>query len=400
MNSPHTPNSTHVTIAIDGNEANTTTRVGSNVYAYQLITALYQITSFRTDLTITVLLAQPHVADMPEPRENWNYVVVPPATLWTQWALPIHLFLNKDKYSVFFTPGHYAPRLCAVPYVSSVMDTAYLTHPDQFKKLDTLKLTQWTRYSVANATKVVAISEFTKQSVCTEYNKESSDIIVAYPGTTFTSHSITQRFINATLRKYRIKKPYLLFVGTLQPRKNIIKLVEAYEMFVRMVASRSLQKKKTAPIVPKLVLAGKVGWLAEPILERIAQSPYKKHIIQTGFITDKEKQVLYENAFVSTLLGLFEGFGIPPLESLYYGTPVVTANTTSLPEVVKDAGLLVDPHSTRDIAEAFYSVYTASSSQKLIWKRKGIKQTKAFSWKTSAEIVLEALYAIGSQKNS
>lgn len=381
-------------IAIDGNEANIPNRVGSNVYAYKILAALYDQTTHTPDIQITVLLNSEALTDMPTERSNWNYLVVPPKLFWTQWALPIHLFLHKSKYDVFFTPGHYAPRKCPIPYVSSVMDTAYLEYPEQFKKSDTLKLTEWTNYSVTHATKIIAISEFTKKCVVSSYGKDPNDVVVAYPGTNITSHKITESFRKKTLRKFKIRKPYIVFVGTLQPRKNIERLIEAYEIFVRMVASRSLPtkgKKATSKTTPQLVLAGKVGWLAEPILERIEQSPLKKHIIRTGFITDKEKQVLYEEAFVSTLLGLFEGFGIPPLESSYYGTPSVVSNTTSLPEVIDAAGIQVDPLNPKAAAEAFYSVYTATANQKLVWKRRGIKQTKKFSWQESAKIILETL---------
>ncbi|NCS97976.1 MAG: glycosyltransferase family 4 protein [Candidatus Pacebacteria bacterium] len=390
-------NNTH--IAIDGNEANIPNRVGSNVYAYKVLTALSELIHNRTDVQVTVLLSSEAVSDMPEKRGNWTYVTLPPKFFWTQWALPIHLFLNKTKYDVFFTPGHYAPRLCPIPYVSSVMDTAYLEYPNQFNKADTLKLTEWTKYSVAHAQKVITISNFTKECVEKSYSRNPQDVVVAYPGTTITSYKVSATYRKKVLRKFKIKKPYILFVGTLQPRKNIITLIEAYETFVRLTASRSLPtkgKRATSSTTPQLVLAGKTGWLADPILERIDVSPLKKHIIQTGFITNKEKQVLYEEAFVSTLLGLFEGFGIPPLESFYYGTPAVVSNTTSLPEVVETAGIQVDPLNTKEAAEAFYSVYTATSRQKLIWKRRGIKQTKKFSWIESAKIILETLLDVSS----
>lgn len=388
-------------IAIDGNEANIPDRVGSNVYAYQIISALYDLTAQMSNITITILLNAPALSDMPPKRSNWNYVVILPKPFWTQWALPLHLFRYKSRYSVFFTPGHYAPRKCPIPYVSSVMDTAYLEYPEQFKKADTLKLSEWTGYSVSNAKKVIAISSFTKHCVEQAYHKKTDDVVVAYPGTNITSYKITESFRKKTLRKFKIKKPYVLFVGTLQPRKNIETVIDAYETFVRLVASRSLPargKKSTAKTVPTLVLAGKTGWLADPIIERIEKSPLKKHIVLTGFISDKEKQVLYEEAFVSTLLGLFEGFGLPPLESCYYGTPPVVSNTTSLPEVVDGAGLLVDPRDPKAVAEAYYSVYTASSSQKLIWKRRGIKQAKKFSWNASAKVILETLIDVGSPK--
>ncbi len=382
-------------IAIDGNEANTLSRVGSNVYAYQVLKAIESETA-HTNTIVTVLLAQPPVQDLPKKRAGWNYLVINPKQFWTQWALPIHLQTHKNSYSAFFTPGHYAPRLCPIPYISTVMDTAYLPYPEQFKKSDTHKLTSWTKYSVKHAHKVLTISEFTKSEVLKYYQKSESDVFVGYPGTTPTNHTISDTFRKKTLRKFKIKQPFILYVGTLQPRKNLATLVKAFGLFSRMLASRSLTKKTSkkshsAAVSPQLVIAGRVGWLAQSLLESIKKSPLSERIITTGFVSDTEKQVLYEEAFVSTLLGLYEGFGIPPLESFYYGTPVVAANTSSLPEVIGDAGLLVPATNASAIAEAFYTVFTASAQQKLIWKRRGIKQTKQFSWDSTAQTILSEL---------
>lgn len=394
-------NTSPLRIVIDGNEANTSNRVGSNVYAYQVLTAIEEKLQ-KSATTVTVVLAQPPVADMPRTRDGWSYQVVSPKPFWTQWALPLFLFSHKGEFDVFFTPGHYAPRLCPVPYLSTVMDTAYLVYPEQFKKMDTHKLTTWTKYSVKHAAKVLTISEFSKQEVAKYYSKNKTDIIVGYPGTTLTHFAISEAFRKKTLKKYKIKPPFVLYVGTLQPRKNLAILVEAFGLFSRMLASRTLvkkgSKKQQVRLTPQLVLAGKIGWLSEPLLRLIGASPLKQHIVVTGFITDMEKQVLYEEAFVSTLLGLYEGFGIPPLESFYYGTPVVASNTSSLPEVVADAGLLVSPTNATEIAEALYTVFSATAQQKLIWKRRGISQTKHFSWNKTAQIILDTLTDIANAK--
>ena len=108
-------------IAIDGNEANVQNRVGSNVYAFKLIEEIYKLTAKRKNVDITILLSTLKVSDLPPKRKNWRYLVVSPRKFWTQWALPIHLFLHKNDYDLLFTPGHYAPRIAAIPYVSSVI---------------------------------------------------------------------------------------------------------------------------------------------------------------------------------------------------------------------------------------------------------------------------------------
>jgi glycosyltransferase involved in cell wall biosynthesis len=383
-------------IAIDGNEANITNRVGSNVYAFEIISNIEKLLEKNDNIKVTVLLSSNKISEFPDERKNWNYKVVSPKKFWTQWGLPIHLFLNQNVYNVFFTPGHYAPKLSPVPYISSVMDTAYLEYPEQFKKSDTLKLTNWTHYSVKNAKKIIAISRFTKSEVVRNYGRNPKDIVIAYPSASINKQRFTELSVKTFFKKFNITQPYFLFVGTLQPRKNLEVLIDAFEIYYRMDAGRSLQKKKSVKKnktkqKPKLVIAGKVGWLSEPIIKRIQASPIKNQIITTGFISDLEKQMLYKNAEASCLMGLYEGFGIPPLESLHFNTVPIVSNTTSLPEVVGEAGLLANPTNPQEIADQMWQAQNMSTVQKRNFKKAARKQIKKFSWKQSAQTVLDTI---------
>ncbi len=384
-------------IAIDGGEANVKNRVGSNVYAYEILMGLHRLLEKRDDIKVTVLLASKKINDMPATRENWVYKSFGPKKFWTQWALPIHLFQHQAEYDVFFTPGHYAPRISAVPYVSSVMDTAYLEFPDQFKKSDTLKLTKWTKYSVNNAKKVIAISKYTKDEVVKNYHKSEKDVVIAYPAINTTKLRIKAKEVDDFFKKQKITEPYILFVGTIQPRKNLVRLIEAFEIFSRMKAGRELKRKNQHlrnQSKVKLVLAGKIGWLADDILKKIDSSPLKTKIVATGFVTETEKQILYKYASLSCLVGTHEGFGIPPLESLNFGTPPIVSNTTSLPEAVGDAGFLVDPNSAQEIANKIWEVYSMPSQEKGFFRKKARTQVKKFSWDKSAEIIFNTLIEV------
>lgn len=385
-----------IRIAIDGNEANVKNRVGSNVYAFEILRELHGLTSNAKKFEVTVLLAREKTADLPPARKNWRYQVVAPAKLWTQWALPLHLFARAKNYDVFFTPGHYAPRWSRVPYISSVMDLAFLEFPEQFRRNDLFQLTHWTRYSVARAKKVITISEFSKKDIHEKYQKPLSDIIVASPAISLPAVASPLR-AKAFFRKHNLEeKNYLLYVGTLQPRKNIERLIEAFEIFSRYSAANQLKKRATkkaedAPPAAQLVLAGKVGWLAQGILDRIEASPLKEQIIITGFVGDDVKRQLYEQARVTVQIGLLEGFGIPPLESLALGTVPVVSNTSSLPEVVGNAGLTVDPTDPQKIANALKQAWNQSAHQRGQFLRRAKKQVEQFSWKRSAESILKTL---------
>lgn len=390
-------------IAVDGNEANVINRVGSNVYAHEILTALELKTRNDPTIAVTVLLAQPPISSLPPERNGWKYQLVRPKKFWTQWALPLHLFAKRKIYDIFFTPGHYAPRLSPIPYISSVMDTAYLDYPEQFVPKDRVQLTNWTKYSVRNAKKVLVISEYTKKSVLQHYKRLTQDIFVAYPAIHPLTDNLSEQERKSFFTQKGITGPYILFVGTLQPRKNVGRLVAAYELFrenLKMAKPENETNKKksikTTP-PPQLVLAGKVGWMAEPILEQIRKSPYASDIITAGFISDQEKKALYGKAESLVLIGLHEGFGIPPLEAMAYGTIPIVANTTSLPEVVGDAGLTVDPLSILEVAEALTQVHRYNAKERAIKLRNGREQAKKFSWNATAEKVLETLLSISNQ---
>lgn len=386
-------------IAIDGNEANVPNRVGSNVYAYELLNALEERTRNDPTIAITVLLANPALNSLPVDRKGWRYQVVGPKKFWTQWALPLHLFRKQKIYDILFTPGHYAPRICPIPYVSSVMDTAYLDYPEQFTPRDRVQLTNWTKYSVAHAQKVVAISNYTKSSVIKHYAKPAQDIVVAYPAINSLSSIIPEADRTIFFNKHGITGPYILFIGTLQPRKNLHRLIDAYEVLRDRLRTQpqevnSKKKRKKELQAPQLVLAGKTGWLAEPILEKIKKSKYAADIITTGFISELEKKALYTKASALVLIGLHEGFGIPPLEAMKYGTIPLIANTTSLPEVVGEAGLTVDPLDVQAIATQLWKIVHFTVKERATYLRKGREQVTKFSWAKSADTILKTLVSL------
>lgn len=376
---------TQIHIVIDGNEANVKNRVGSNMYAFELIKAIHDVVVKRQNLRVTVLLANDKLSDLPQENDHWSYQVVKPAKFWTQWALPIHLFWNKNKYDVLFTPGHYAPRLTSIPYISSVMDLAFIYYPEQFRKSDLIQLTKWTKYSVRNAAKVLTISRSTQSDVMSEYGKKEEDTFVAYPSLPQGKFNPPAGGVSSKFKiekKFKIKNPYLLYVGTLQPRKNIIKMIEAFELLAE-------DDKKL-----DLVIAGKIGWLADEILEKVKNSKNKNQIRMIGYVSEEEKSFLYQSAKASLLVGLYEGFGIPPLESMAHGVIPIVSNSSSLPEVIGEAGILVDENDIHSIAEGVKLVLDMTVKQKAVMKRKMREQVKKFSWMESAKKVLDELIMI------
>lgn len=370
------------TVAIDGNEANVQRRVGSNIYAYELLLELEQQLRSNQNWIVTVLLTTHPLADMPPERKGWQYVVLRPKQLWTQWALPKYLQANKQRFDLFFTPGHYAPRHSPIPYISAVLDLAFLSHPESFTLRDRLQLTYWTKYSVKHAKKIITISQASKQEIVEKYHIKAKDVVVGYPAIG-KIEKISQQQVHEIITKFSLPKSFFISLGTIQPRKNLVRLIEAFESFSRKQQGLSKVSKKQ-----HLVLAGKQGWLAKPILDRIEESPFKDCIHLTGFITEEEKWALLKAATASVTVGLKEGFGIPALEALEAGTIPVVSDSTSLPEVVGTAGILVDPTNSLAIADGLWKVATLKARERAVLRKKGREQKAKFTWKSTAQTVV------------
>ncbi len=388
-------------VAIDGNEANTTQRVGSNVYAFELIQAMYQQIE-RRDLQATVLLSSPPLPHWPAETDRWHYQLVKPARYWTQWAAPIYLEKHKAEFDVFFTPSHYAPRACPIPYVSSVMDTAYIAYPNEFKLKDRLQLTDWTEYSVKNADQVVVISRFTKRSVHEVYKVPDKKIHIAYPAAAGDHERVPAAEKKAYLEAQGITTPFFVYVGTIQPRKRLTILIKAFEDVcaeITAASGRYRPKKSALNALPQLIIAGKIGWLANSVIQRAEQSPFKKQIKLLGYVSDRDKTILLQESKALVLIGRHEGFGIPPLEAMLAGTIPIVARTGSLPEVVGQAGMLVAADDTLQLANKLKLVLKQSARERALLLAKGRDQAKTFSWTNSADVIFEALDLVVAENN-
>ncbi len=384
-------------VGINAYEANVAKRVGSNKYAHELLCELERqtredhehigpVTKKRTvRFEWTVYLPSPALIDLPKQRPGFTYRIIPPKKLWTQWRLPFDLYFGGLRHDVFLSLGHYAPRLCPFPSVVCVLDLAFLKFPQFFLKKDVYQLKEWTKYSVKQAKQIVTISESTKADIVAEYKKSPEDITIIYPGIdteTKLEGGMLDAFGQDTqslLAKYGLEaNQYIISVGTIQPRKNIISAIHAFEQF------NSSQNNSY-----KFVLIGKPGWMTTEFDEAVANSPQKQNIILTGFVSDWDKYVLLRSALCSVLVGYYEGFGIPAIESLSAGITPVVANAASLPEVVGKFGILVDPYSVESIAKGFADAAAAPPSP---MRRAEMREwAKQFSWEESGSKVLDLL---------
>ncbi|HEX8965793.1 MAG TPA: glycosyltransferase family 1 protein [Patescibacteria group bacterium] len=367
-------------IGIDGNEANVEKRVGISEYAYELLVEFSKQKA--SHIQFYIYLKSNPLPHMPKETGNWKYIVFGPQKLWTQFALPLKLFTQKKKPNVFFSPTHYAPRFSPVPTAIAIMDVSYMRFPELFAQKDLYQLQNWTSYSAKQASKIFTISTSSKNDIIKYYPVKSENVVVTYPGIKLEIENMKDiPSIDYLQKTYLIPKKYILFVGTIQPRKNIARLIEAYAQIAN--------KNKDVD----LVIVGKKGWLYEPILETPEKLGIAQRVHILNFVSDSDLAGFYANALCFVLPSLYEGFGLPVLEAMKYGCPVITSNVSSLPEAGGDACLYVDPNNTNDIALKMEKLITDSTLRKSLIT-KGKEHIKKFSWENSAKKTLEVLESI------
>ena len=362
-----------ILIGIDGNEANVQRKVGISEYAFEL---LKQFEKFQiSNITFQIYLKDNPASDLPKEREGWKYVIVKPGKFWTQLGLPLYLYTHNPKPDVFFSLTHYSPRFSPVPTAMAVMDLAFLRFPDTFNTSDLYQLKSWTQYSVKKATRVFTISEASKNDILKYYQIPEKRVVVTHLGIKPLQHMNDQLSVTDVKKKYSLQSPYYLFVSTLQPRKNIVKLIEAFA--------------KLKDVKTDLIIVGKKGWLYEPILAAPEKYNVSERVKFLDFAPNEDLPGLYKGAIAYVFPSLYEGFGLTLLEAMKYDCPVITSKVSSLPEAGGEAALYVDPESVDSIAEAMEKITDKTLREKLI--AKGHEQIKKFSWEKTARETLKVL---------
>ncbi len=376
-------------IGIDGNEANVQKRVGISEYAYQLLLQFSSSHLARDKhIKFVIYLKDKPLETLPKPNKFWEYRILKPGKMWTQWRLPFDLYMHKPRPDVFFSLTHYAPRFSPVPTVVSVMDVSYLRFPEMFNASDIYQLRHWTQYSVKKAKKVLTISDSSRDDIIKAYNKSKDSVVTVYPGIKHIQSLEPRVFgMNQLKAKYHISDNYILFVGTLQPRKNIARLIEAFSR----VRNQELGIKDL-----QLVTIGKRGWQYEEILAAPDKFGVSDSVKFLENVPDEDLDVFYQHALCYVLPSLYEGFGLPVVEAMQRGCPVITSNVSSMPEAGGDAALYIDPEDVNDIAEKIKQVITDKKLRvELI--AKGRKQIQKFSWEKSAKETLAVLEEVAKK---
>ena len=289
--------------------------------------------------------------------------------------LPIgyqRLFGGRSDLTVFF--NYIVPPHIKGKVITTVHDVTYLRYPETVRSRTLYSLRARLPHSIRRSDHILTVSEFTKRELTELLHIPPEKISVVPNAAVFSEEEAALADVE---KKYGFHGPYILYVGTIEPRKNLVRLIHAFE---RLKAERHIPHM--------LVLAGGSGWKNEEIYQAARSSPYADAILFTGYITEAEKTCLYRHADVFVFPSLYEGFGIPPLEAMHWGCPVVAANTASLPEVTGDAAVLADRFDEADLAAGLWRVLSDAGFAAMLVE-KGKKQAEKYSWEDSAEKLKE-----------
>jgi len=366
-------------IAIDASPAAKEPRTGTELYTLHLILALARL---ETADEFTVLLNEGIPKEFAHLPGNFAIRRIPRRRLWAQTKLPREL--RRDKPDAFFAPANVIPFLHPPVCVTTIHDAGFHYFPECYPMLVRWYLELTTRFALRTARKVIAVSQATKEDLVRDYGAEPSRIEVIHSGLPVTETLLpTPERIASTLERYEITSPYLLFLGRLETKKNVARLVQAFF------------KLKERGFPHQLVLGGTPGVGFDEVARLTNASPHGTDVVLTGYVGE-EKGHLYAGAEAFVFPSLYEGFGFPVLEAAAYGVPVVTSRTSSLAEIAGNAALLVDPLDIDDITTAVARVIEDKDLRsKLV--ALGHQRLRAFDWQATAQATWRVLQEAGAQ---
>lgn len=298
----------------------------------------------------------------------------------------ISAYLLKEGLSLYHVPAGNVPFVYPKKVVYTVHDLAIYKNPGWFPS-QMMSRHFMTPQSLRAANHIIAVSESTKKDLKALFNIKDSKISVIYEAADIESIPLKRKKIE-TLEKFRLPKKYLLYIGTIEPRKNIITLLRAYK--------RMVTKEPSLANVP-LVIAGHKGYKSDMVFNELRELKLQPAQVKyLGYVTHNEKIELLRHATLFVFPSLYEGFGIPVLEAMALGVPVITSNLSALPEVTGKAAWLVSPEDDAALAAAMREGLLNTTKRKQI-ARRGKEQAKKFSWAAAARETIAVYHKIGKQ---
>jgi len=365
-------------IAISAKSAFIKKRTGLEEYSYQLIKRIIKLSRQNNTLKDIIFYSN----KWPEWENDFddiNIEVLRSRYLWSQGRLAWKIFW--DKPDIFFNPEHILPISSPDKSIITVHDLAYEHLPIYYTKKHQIYLRFITKNAVKRAKKIIAVSQNTAEDLINLYNVPRRKIKVIYHGLPLINSTDEQ--IKDDISIYNLTGSYILYIGRIELKKNIINLIRGFESFK--------QKHKKSQL--KLILAGGEGFGYQKIKEQIRLSDYFKDIIELGYVNEETKFALLKRTKALVLPSFYEGFGMPVIEAQSFGAPIIASNVSSLPEITSGSAILVNPHDAEGIGNAIYNIIYNSKIRKLLIQ-KGYINAKKFSWEKTAKETLNLILSL------
>jgi glycosyltransferase involved in cell wall biosynthesis len=351
---------------------------GNESYAVNLIEALAEID--RTNL-YTLYVTKPAAIDRFANRwPNFKVRQTLPHTPLVRIPLTLSAELRRhpvDVLHVQFTAPPFAP----CPVVTTIHDLSFEHLPETFKRRSRAQLRLTVRRTARKAALILTLSESSRRDIIETYALDPERVIVTPAAApTHFKPVVDETELKAIRERYGISANYLLSLGSIQPRKNLTRMIEAFLW---------LRTERPASRPPQLVIAGKRGWLDDEVFRAAQQDGLNESVKFIGYVPEEDLPALYSGAMCFVYPSYFEGFGLPVLEAMQCGAPVIAGNQTSLPEVAADAALLFDPFDTTALGEAIAKVIDHPDYREEL-RARGLKRAAEFSWIATARLTLKA----------
>ncbi|MFM1876527.1 MAG: hypothetical protein RL266_2264 [Bacteroidota bacterium] len=306
-------------------------------------------------------------------------VVNPPArhpVLWHVWfELSLPRVLKKLNPDLFLSPDGFLSLNADVKSLPVIHDLNFVHNPQDLAKLHSWFYNRYFPKYAAKATRIATVSEFSKSDISKLYGIAESKIDVVYNGVSERFKALDEQAKQAVRDKWSNGVPYFIYVGAIHPRKNIERMLLAYNMF-----------KKSSDPASRFLIVGNRKWWTESMQQTLESMVFRNDVIFTGRVSDGDLNDLMGAALANVYVSTFEGFGIPIIEAFQSGVPVITSNVTSMPEIAGDAALLVDPSDVSQIAKAMEQLLNSETLRNELIA-KGQDRAKLFSWQRSADLL-------------
>ena len=337
-------------------------KTGTTTYANELVAAMGKRETFHVSC-----VAEPPLKHRHGVWKIWNGIK---NLVWTQVVLPVRLYFMRAD--LLHAPSFFAPVFCPCPIVLTVFDTLYLTQSQHYRdRLFSIYMRSFTFLAVKKAAVVCTISNVSRDEIVSAYRIPRDRVRVTYLGVNPSFRLQTDTELAALRDKYALKRPYFLFVGAWEPRKNLPRLIEAFILF-----------RKDTGADYELILVGPKG-SGEAEVNRLLDDPeIAASVRYLGFLPEEDKPGIYAAADALTFPSLGEGFGLPIVEAFASGTPVLTSNVSCMPEVAGDAALFFNPEDIADIARTMKMVMQPALRHEL--REKGLSRARMFTWDNMA----------------